>query len=311
MAIQWFVPLSISIFIGSILQAILLKRLADRDARSAAQLIGFCGAAALALAFGLMRNDVVLDGASLTVIAIGFVNALAARAHVEATRINMAFASVYLIMDDVLAMALAWFVLNEGRFMTPSIAAGGTLAVATALFFTIYRNQKAEIKRLKNPEEKTETKQAVPDEWKLFAYVFGFSITWGVAIFSMRYFNVGPVQLQASRFLWCWYSGAALGAGLIYSLDKSSRSKISIQQTIEAFGLGLTMITSLALTYWSLSYADKPQIALQPIYLIAGMILPTFLGLYYFKEIESLYGNEKLLLALAMTSGAIISFGLS
>lgn len=308
----WFIPLGLSILIGYVLQAILLKRLADRDARSTAQLIGFCGAATLALVFGLLQKGVVFDSASLIVIAIGFVNALAARAHVEATRINMSLASVFLVLDDVLAMALSWFILNEGKFITPAIAVGGTLAITTALFFKIYGSQKTEIETLKNPIKKdgVRIKQGLNDEWKLMLYVLAFSLTWGVAIFSMRYFNVGPVQLPASRFLWCWYSGAALGAGSIYLLDKNSQSKISAGQIIEAFGLSVTMITSLGFTYWSLSYSDKPQIALQPIYLIAGMALPTLLGLYYFKEIEKLDWNERFLMALAALGGVIIGFGL-
>jgi hypothetical protein len=319
MVIRWFIPLGLSIFIGYVLQAILLKRLADRDSRSTAQFVGFCGAAGLALIFGLLRKAIILDSASLTIIAIGFVNALAARAHVEATRINMTFASVFLVLDDVLAMTLAWFILNEGKFFTPIIATGVTLAIETAMFFAIYKGKKVEIKKLKDEiktlknltkKPESETIQRLGDEWKLVLYVLAFSLTWGVAIFSMRYFNVGPVQLPASRFLWCWYSGAVLGAGLIYFFDKKNQSKMSTLQTIEAFGLSLTMITSLGCTYWSLSYANKPQIGLQPLYLIAGMILPTLLGLFYFKEIESFDWNERFLLGLAATAGLIISLGL-
>lgn len=189
------------------------------------------------------------------------------------------------------------------------------MSIATALFFVIYRGKKAEmqatIEQLKGTRELSVLSVASKQnkEWKLILYILIFSITWGVALFSIRYFSVN--HLPVSKFVWCWYLGATLGSLTIFLTTlKKQEYKIPKRDLIEVFGLSCTMIGSLAPNYWSMSFADKPQIALQPIYLVSGIILPTLLGLYYFKEIKNFDGYDRFLLCLAALAGTTIALNL-
>lgn len=117
-----FPAVFLRILIGDIAQAILIKRIADRGSRSLTNLIAFSGAASIGLFVAFFKGSLVFDYTALIIITIGYFNALASRVHWEAVRINMTLASLYLVFDDVLAMALAYWVLNEGSFLTPAIA---------------------------------------------------------------------------------------------------------------------------------------------------------------------------------------------
>ena len=102
--------------------------------------------------------------------------------------------------------------------------------------------------------------------------------------------------------------GAFLAGMIIFVLDKDRKPLFSGLSKKDLFSIGilsLTILGSLASTFWA--YSAAPLIAIQPIFLISEMIIPSLLGLYYFKEIKALDTKEKVIFAVGIAGGLLVN----
>lgn len=291
----WYVPVFLSLVIGDGLQQIFIKKVAGQHSKTTRFIIMYAISALLAAILGLATGNVRLDFAALVIIGIGFFNALATYAHWVAVDISLSKASIYLILDNLLAMALSYIILSEGRFLTLWLSIGIALSLISAIFFPIWKKING-----------GKTKSGVQKEIKLLICVFIFSIVWGGAIFSMRYFGVqGFAPL---RFVWSWYLGSFIGSAVIFLLNRGPKNWIGLKDIGQITILSVCMLASLGTYYWAVMLS--PQVAVQPIFMTMEMILPTILGLYMFKEIKELDGVEKSILVVGGIGAIIISMNL-
>lgn len=169
-------------------------------------------------------------------------------------------------LDDVIAMVLSYVILREGIFLNPVLGFGICLAVGSAILLAFERH------RNKEP-------------MIFFVYVAFYSVIWGIAYFSQRYFAFGG--FSAANYLLGWYGGSLLSAAALRIFFKESLGDCK-EKTIGNKGLAVIAIMSLCIflcVYIALNVLRQmPQIAFQPVLLVSEAVIPTMLGLIVFKE---------------------------
>lgn len=222
----------------------------------------------------LISGDVVVNAAFWNVMLIGFIAGSGTFFSWKAIHLSQSRNALFTFWDDIIAMSLAFFVLHEGRFITAPIGIGIALSFVALFGFIWYaRCQKSEKEGLK------------PLPLIFYSYVGTYSIAWGLAVFGQRYwaFNDMPV----STFLFGWYVGALVAAALVFlvykdaSEDQRSTALLGPKDIAATFVLAMLILSSLGLA--SVSYR-LPQMIVQPIYLVAEMIIPSLIGLFIFHE---------------------------
>ncbi|OGF76937.1 hypothetical protein A3C77_04905 [Candidatus Giovannonibacteria bacterium RIFCSPHIGHO2_02_FULL_45_13] len=331
----WLLPVFLRLIIGHVLQAALIKKITGQHSRTSRFLLTYLFCSAIGVISALIFGQLALDRVVMIVMIIGFFNAIAAYAHWVASDISMSRASLYLVFDDVLAMALGYYILSEAKFLNNGLSAGASVSLVTALFFMMYRNKKAELEAkleaVKIGVELPDQALGAAKEKLLLKCVIYFSVTWGIAMFSMKYF--GAQDVPPLKYIWAWYSGSLIGAIVVFVYSKTPikdlRSFFAIEKIfyykkideqedevlslspqaksiLQIFLLSVSMVSSLWASYWA--YQAAHLIIIQPTFLVMEMIAPTLIGLYYFKEIKELDANEKTILVIGMLSGMLIAF---
>ena len=142
-----------------------------------------------------------------------------------------------------------------------------------------------------------------------FFYVGTYSLIWGIANFSMRYYSFKEA-MPTGVFLTAWYGGAFLAAlTLLFSYQEkggaANTQRLSARGVIGSAILALCIAVSLALGYWAFKFA--PQTAIQPLYLVAEMTVPALIGLFIFKERKGLTRQEWIFFAMGFAGGTMIA----
>lgn len=239
--------------------------------------------------FGLIRFGIDKKMAAVTGLCL--INAFACYAYWRAIAINMTITSVSTWADDLIGMLLGYFILSEGRYLTPRIAMGILLAFVSVLIFSFVKSSLRGI--------------GSQNLWRIYGCIGTYSLIWGGLNFLMRYFSLrGMVWWQ---FLLSWYSGSFLGAMIVFWFsgpeERGDRStlKMAIKTTMT---LAFCIVISLGLLYWTRSLA--PMIVATPVLQVSEMIFPTLIGLWIFHERK----NFNLLGWVAMVIGFIGSLSI-
>lgn len=194
-------------------------------------------------------------------------------------------------------MILGYWILKEGQFLNTGIAIGIALSF-TALILFVHHGylKKGEDKNKKTP-------------LAFILYVLTYSVIWGFAVFSFRYFGINGVERLT--FLSSWYGGSLLTALVIFLTytDKDETQKIKTPLTLKDVGwvgiLSVVIFLSLFLAYWS--YQLAPIIVLQTIYLVAEMVLPSIIGLVVFHERKKMDAQEWIYFGIGITGGVLVA----
>ncbi|QQG46231.1 MAG: hypothetical protein HYY55_00065 [Candidatus Niyogibacteria bacterium] len=321
MAGMWLVPVIIRILIGNIFypwfgKAKLIHT--DKISFNNRFTLHYFFAAAFGSVAALFLGQLVFDKTLLFITSIGAANGYAAYCQWKADQHSLSFVSITLFMDDVIAITLGYIVLNESKYLNFGMGAGLFLCVVTiiGLGFSNYRKQKI-------GEE-----HVAP---KLFIYVAVYTVIWGFATFSMRYFALSDISV--GKFVFGWYGGAFLMALAIFCItkiksifpkkdnenkdnekknDEMNRelSPLPIRTTLWMTAVaGGSIFSSIFLSYWALQLA--PLTVVKPIFFVSQMLGRMILGLFMFDEYKQYRGIEKILVLLAVI-GAItiaLSFG--
>lgn len=229
----------------------------------------------------------------LFVGAMGIANGFACYMQWKAIAINLALTSISTWLDDVIALMLALMILKEFHFVDAWIAAGILLALGSCILFATQKESLDSI--------------GSDSVFKIYKYILLYSVIWGGAAFSMRYFSLKE-NMSVWDFLPSWYSGSLIGALFVYYFaDPSERGNLSElpEAAKKVAMLTLSVVSSLAAGYWARSLV--PLVYAQPIFQVSEMVFPTLIGLFIFREKKNFTRLGWLLMFCGLIGGLIIA----
>ncbi len=310
----WGLPLLLRMFVGDLWGKYLLKRTVSHPDRLSALCLQFVYCLVLALAYYLLHclftssgngstntsAPSLWDPRLLTVVGLGIASSYATYCQWRAVDISLSKSSVFSWAPSFVAIILGLWILGEGAELGKRHVLAIGLCLVAVVLLTWGRS------RGSRKDHSHAKPMVVKDKWKLGILVAQYSVIWGVAIFSFRYFSVGALPLPS--YVLAWYIGSLLGALVIrfFSAEVVPR-KLSIKSEDKSLirQLSLSVWGSLVLTYWCLSLA--PLVVVQPLLHMSGLLLPTLLGLITFKEKQALTLASASALVMACTGGIILA----
>lgn len=244
-------------------------------------------AALLALITIIIVGRFELTWSVILVAVIGAINAFGCYCHWRAYDISMTRTAMLSNLDDLFAIGLGYIFLGEMGVLTPILSTGIAISLISAIMFVI-------IKR---------SKDVSPG--RLMGWVLGYSILWGVAMFSMRFFSVQGLSMPT--FVVAWYIGAWIGAlftrFIIMGRDEAGPPLTYTQRT-KVFLLAIVIWTSLMFAYWMRELV--PITIIQPIQLVAEMSIPAIIAMIFFGEMRDMSRKEIVVIVCGLIGVALI-----
>lgn len=290
----WQIPMIGVVLVSYVLMPVLIKRISKAPNRTRNLVWQYLFCAAISIMVATIARVNLLDYRLLVIaLAIGVPNALACYCQWRAVDISLSKTSVATQWDDMTSLALGYLILNEAAVLNAPLVVGIILSVGAALFFTLTKNRNG-------------GKKEVSKSRTLGLWILVYSLIWGWATFSMRYFALKGVPLPA--YVAAWYTGSLLGAVGTYFIagKKEAGDPLTLKQIVKVLPLSIAILTSLSMQYWTKIMV--PITIFQPIAQVAEMVLPTLIGLYYFKEVKDLKTLSKIIFAVGIAGGLIIAF---
>lgn len=298
---HWLVPVALVSLVGYVVQPYFNKKIADLPSRTRNLCWQYLFAAILANLIALVAGVNFFKDPRVIVIAIlGIFNAFGCYCYWRAINVSLSKTSLFTQADDLTAMVLACVILGENRLVNSSLGIGIVFSLFAVFLFVLAKRHMASSDIQKNGAfDQNSLKKGIA------LWVALYSIIWGVAMFSMRYFALKGMLLPT--YVVGWYSGAFIGALIVFVLAGKTEAgqPLGIKNTLRILPLSLTICTSVTLAYWARSVA--PLIVTQPIFQVAEMVLPTAMGLWVFKEIKALNFLSRIAIAVGLASGITIA----
>lgn len=309
---SWQLAVLARIFTAHICTPVLMKKITGLPSRARRLSLQFMFCAIFSFAFAAMSGGLAFNKYWLIIAGIGVVNCLAAYCQWRAVDINLSKTALFTQADDIITVSLGYIILGEAKYLNSTLAMGVALCfiTSTAIVMSKY---------------KTADKKGGNVNAKLIGWIAVYSVIWGVAVFTMRYFALNGVSF--STFLTAWYSGSYIGSLLILFLPqlavkiatalklKSAQNldlavKKEIGEKLTKTGAKSVLVLSLAI-WFSMFFgyhATKlaPLTVSQPIFLASEMILPALIGLWIFKELKELNMIERIAFPVGIIGGLII-----
>ncbi len=310
---MWCVPVIIRLITAYVIAQAIIKKLTGKHSRAKRIALQFFICTLFALVYARGQSQPILTPATPFILIVGFANGIAAYCQWTAMHYSMSKNAVFTVWDDVIALSLGFIVLGERTFLNPSIIIGIILSLSAAALFG--KSEYARWKTAHKEEQAKDDVQRVANAKSaivFFSCLITYSVIWGGAAFSMRYYALR--EIGAGTFMASWYIGALMSMLLIQSLERLRRDAHATPPLTsgDILGVGVLsvfIVASLGLEYWALQLA--PLVVIQPIFLVAELIIPALLGLYLFKERRYITGTEWFYFALAMYGGLQVGIGFS
>jgi len=307
----WFVPVVIRVLcVHAVYPWFLKSKIIHTDHLSFVNrfTLHYFFAAIFGLITALWLGQLGFDKTTLFIIGIGAANGYAAYCQWKADQINLSLAAIYRFTDDVIAMTLGYWILNEIQHLNSSMIFGLVLCSTAVISFPIVNHFKQENRA-----------KIIPA--KFFGYVFAQTAIWGFAKFFMKYFAINNVPIGS--WVFGWYGGAFLMALVIFcvsrtkkrspekdnAMNKETEPTTLVQTTLMSAAAGTFIFAGVFLGYWALKLA--PLTVVNPIFFAASITGPAVVGLFMFGEGKK-YGRLEKFLILQTISGAMffaLSFG--
>lgn len=287
---NWLIPVGIRIFLANIWTPIISKKLAMSKSRERAFVWQYFLCVVLSwivfLIFGrdfshLFKNVQIaniLVPAILIITGIGLLNGFACYCSWRAQAISMSKSAVMAIPDDIVALALIYLLTPhlELPFLTFGLVIGVVFCLSGGIIFGF---------------QKTSLEHTGV---KLVAWVLGYTIIWGTAVFLMRFF-AGGVNLPWHNFLLVWYNASLVSALIIFGITKLKGKlgpNMTFQERKNTLKLVFLIWACLALLYIALKFGSLT--AIKPIFMFTASVGPLLVGFYYYKEHLEIKPIEKL-----------------
>lgn len=293
----WQIPVIFRILFGNCIAPILIKRITTLPSRTRNLFWQYFFTTVFSVATALILQTDVWNHDTLVVMIIGAFNAFACYCQWRAVDISLSKTSLFTQGDDLITMCLGYLFLCETHYLTPLLLIGILLCVGSALFFSTTKAQ----------SDRSGTAGGTPKNLRLMTWVAMYSVIWGVAVFSMRYFALEDMSLP--NYIVAWYTGSLIGAVVIrlFGGKKEAGQKLKAREVLKILPLSITIWVSLMAVYWANTLA--PITVLQPIAQVSEMIFPTAIGLWIFNEAQMLRTKEKVIFACGFAGGVMIIFG--
>lgn len=251
-------------------------------------------AALLALITAAITGQIHVSWSFTIVAVIGAANAFACYCHWRAYDISMSRTAMLSNFDDLTAIGLGYAVLGELRVLTPILTAGIVLSViSTTVFAQVTHRGKSNGGRSAD---------------QLAVWVLGYTLIWGVAMFSMRFFSLQGLNILT--YVVAWYSGAWFGAiftrFVIIGRDEAGPPLTRVQKAKVSL-LAVGIWTSLMLAYYIRTLV--PITVVQPIQLVAEMSVPAIIGLTIFGERRSMSRKEIAVIVVGLIGISLVAIG--
>ena len=292
----WQIPVMCRIIFGYMIAPALIKKIATAPSRTRALVWQYFFSAILALTVALIADANLLEKRMAAVAIIGAFNAFACYCHWRAVDISLSRTSLFTQADDLICLALGYIILGEGKFLSAWLGIGLILSLVSVFMFTFAKTRAPKANNAKRHERK---------KWTIGVWVMLYSIIWGVAIFSMRYFSLAGMSLPS--YIAAWYSGSYIGALMVFLLGgkKEAGAPLKKAQILRVAPLSLVIWLSLMSAYWAKMLA--PITVVQPIFQVSEMIFPTLIGLWIFKEAKELNAWSRMAIVLGLAGGVTIA----
>ena len=299
--VTWYVPVFLNIVLAYGVFRYIQKNAVGLYSRTTRFFVQFLFAFLIATAFGIFQGTLTVTATTALIFGLGAINGFAAFCQWKAIHISLSKNSLFTFWDDIIAMSLAYFFLNEGAFLNLGVSAGIILSFCAIILFLVHAYRKSD-----------DEKSAVG--LMFFVYIGIYSVVLGCATFLMRYWALN--RIPAGQFLFGWYGGALMTATLLllFYREKDSGKTIAFRNLtlrqkstllLWSGALGTGIIYSLGLHYWAFQLA--PLIVLQPIFLVAEMIIPALMGLFLFSEHKNLSWPEWIYFGISATGGLLVA----
>jgi len=294
----WYVPVFLRVLLAHGFYPWVSKHVVMKHSLQKRHLLNFSFCAFVAILLAVWQGHPLFTKTALLIFVVGIANGWAAYCQWKAIGISLSRNSLFTFLDDVIAMGLSYFILQESKFLNLQSGAGILLSLTAVALLAVrdYQNKKGG-----NREESVGARLLV-----FYFYVGFYSVVWGVATFLMKFW--GTEEVPVTTFLAGWYAGAWVGSLSIFLYAKWRYSQINPPFTKRDFGyvviMGSTILIALALGY--MSYERAPQTIVQPIFLVSEMALPAIIGLFGFAERKGFKLADWLLIALGITGGAMV-----
>ncbi len=292
----WQIPVMCRVIIGYMIAPALIKKIATAPSRTRSLVWQYFFSAVFALSIALIAGANLWETRVIAVAIIGAFNAFACYCHWRAVDISLSRTSLFTQADDLICLALGYIILGEGKFLSTWLGIGLTLSLVSVSIFTFAKTRTPKADNAQKPEQK---------KWTIGIWVMLYSVIWGVAVFSMRYFSLQGMSLPG--YIAAWYSGSYIGALVVFLLGgkKEAGAPLKRAQILRVAPLSLVIWLSLMSVYWAKMLA--PITVVQPIFQVSEMIFPTLIGLWIFKEAKEMNIWSRLAIVLGLAGGTIIA----
>lgn len=247
-----------------------IKKLTVFDSITRALGIMFFLCAVLATAIGWLFGPTLK--ANMSLVGLGFLNALTAWLWWRAIKVSLSQTMLFLPLTGFVGVLLTALFLKEWYFLNPQTISGilnlvGALGLLGSIWF-FHHNQ-------------TENKK-VRRIW--LWCIFGQSVLGGVIVFLMKYFALQGVA--KTDFIFSWYLGAFIGSFFLLILEKDLKIRLSQKGLwLSYLLLSAATLVSVLTNYWSLELAPATLVLpLSQFFTILGSAL---VGLLIFCEKKS------------------------
>lgn len=294
--VDWRLPVMLYIVLAFGLVRWIGKKYIVGDKRTKRLFLQFfvCFIAAVVLAVTQGQVTVAFKAAAI-VWFVGLINGVACFYSWKAQDISLGKSSVFTIWDDIIAMALSFVILDEGRHINAWSGAGIVLSLIALFSFAIHAY------RAKN-------KGGSDLPLKCIFYIGIYSVLWGIALFAQRYFSAEAVPFAS--FALAWYGGSVIAAfalrAFVREEDPNQQGELTAQDKVITTVYSLLIILCLGTAYWSFK---SPQVIVQPIYFVAEAIVPTIIAFWFFNERKQFDRIEYVYLGIAMFAVLLIFWG--
>jgi len=248
-------------------------------------------AALLALTTATIAGRLELSWSFMIVVAIGAASAFGCYCHWRAYDISMSRTAMLSNLDDVIAVGLGYALLGELSVLTPVLTVGVIVSIISMVIFAKFKHH---------------TNSG--SSGRLIGWVLGYSIIWGIAMFSMRLFSVHGMGLLT--FVAAWYSGAWIGAlftrFVIMGRQEAGPPLVRTQQ-VKVLLLAVAIWTSLMFAYWMRELV--PITVIQPIELVAEMSIPAIIAMIFFGEARNMSRKEIIAIVGGLIGITLIAIG--
>lgn len=285
-----------------IAHSVVFKKITDLQNKTKRQYWMYAFCFLLSVSFTFYNKEPVFTFVLLLIGIIGISNSLAVFCQWRATAISQSKSSIFAQLKNLITITLGYFLINESRFLNPTLAIGVLLCFIAATIFILTEYQKG------NKDEETNAKKLKSSKsLALLGWVISYSVIWGIIEFFIRIFAINGISF--SQFLLGWYGGSLLGSTLLLLTIGKKEINFKLPKKKIFDMLWLALFTWLALLIAYLIVHHAPLIITQPIFMLGSTIIPFLTGLIIFKETKDLTKTGIFAILIGIIGSIIIIFG--